>query len=128
MSKWYLKFASYKTPNDIFEAVKSGKKTIETRPRNKKSKRDYSKIKPGDILIMQSNETGERIEKKVVFVHIYNSVKELAESEPTEKIFPGIKTPKELVGVFEDFKKIWGKRYAGKLESYGVVAIGIKDS
>lgn len=126
MAKWFLKFASYIAPNDIFDAVKSGKKMIETRPRNKKSKRDYSSIKPGDTLVMQSNETRERIEKKVVFVHLYVSIKELAENELVEKIFPGVQTPNELVLIFEDFKKKWGRRYAEKLDKYGVVAIGFK--
>lgn len=126
MTKWFLKFASYNTPNDIFEAVKSGEKTIETRPRNKESNRDYSRIKPGDTLVMQSNETGERVERTVIFLHKYDSVKQLAENEPVENIFPGIKFPDELIEIFEILREKWGKRYAEKLDKYGIVAIGFK--
>ena len=126
MAKWYLKFTSFKTPNDIFEAVKSGKKTIETRPRNKKSSCDYSNIKVGDTLVMQSNDTGERIEKTVMFLHIYNSVEDLAKNEPVEKILPGTKSPKELIEIFETLKKKWGKRYKEKVEKYGIVAVGFE--
>jgi ASC-1-like (ASCH) protein len=63
MAKRFLKFASHERTNDIFQAVKSGQKTIETRPRNKKSSKDYSNIKRGDILVMRSNETGVELEK-----------------------------------------------------------------
>lgn len=126
MPKWFLKFASYETPNDIFNAVKYGRKTIETRPRNKESSRGYSNIKVGDTLILRSNETGEEIEKTVTFVHNYDSVDEMAENESVEKIFPGVKTKKELVDVFGTFKKKWGRRYAEKLEKFGIVAIGFK--
>ncbi|MBN1169065.1 hypothetical protein JXA63_04205 [Candidatus Woesebacteria bacterium] len=126
MGKWFLKFASYESPNDIFELVKSGKKIIETRPRNKESSKDYSNIKPGEILVMQSNDTGERIEKTVTFLHKYESVEDLAESEPVNKILPDIKSPEQLIEVFEELKKKWGKRYAEKLEKYGIAAIGFK--
>lgn len=126
MAKWFLKFASYKNPNDIFEAVKSGEKTIETRPRNKKSSKDYSNIKPGDTLIMCSNDTGEEIEKKVTFVRLYDSIEKMARNESVGKILPGLKTPEQLVDTFEELKEKWGRRYAEKLDKYGIVAIGFE--
>lgn len=126
MAKWFLKFASYKKPNDVFDMVKSGSKTIETRPRNKESSRDYSRIKPGDTLIMQSNDTGERIEKTVTFVHLYDSIEGLAENEPVKKVLPGVSSSNELIEVFQELKKRWGRRYGEKLEKFGIVAIGFK--
>ena len=74
MARWVLKFASYKIKDDIFDAVITRKKTIETRPRNPESREDYSKIKVGDKLVLYSLDSGKKIEKIVTFVHVYNSV------------------------------------------------------
>lgn len=126
MAKWFLKFASYKSPNDIFNAVKSGEKTIETRPGNANGKKNYADIKPGDQLIMRSNDTGEELTKVATFVHTYKSVTEMSENEPVAKILPGAKTSEELINVFDKLKKKWGRRYAEKLEKFGIVAIGFK--
>ncbi len=124
--RWVLKFASYKSKDDIFNAVVKGKKTIETRPRNPGSRKDYSKIKVGDVLALVSLDSGREIEKTVTFVHTYKFVKEMAENEPAGKIFPGVSTSAELEEVFEEFKKKWGRSYAQKLEKYGIVAIGME--
>ncbi|KKQ41402.1 MAG: hypothetical protein US60_C0041G0004 [Microgenomates group bacterium GW2011_GWC1_37_8] len=126
MSKWLLKFASYKQKDDIFNMVKSGEKTIETRPYDPRKKRNYSIVKPGDILIFYSLDSKKRIEKIATFIHIYNSVEEMVRTEPVDNIFPGIKTPENLLKVYEEVKKKWGKSYANKLEKYGIVAIGFR--
>lgn len=126
MAKWVLKFASWKKKNDIFEMVKSGEKTIEDRPYNPEKKRNYSKVKPGDTLVLKSLDTGEKIEKKASFIHVYRSVEKMARNEPVEKIIPGVKSPKDLVEIFEQLKKKWGSNYARKLENYGIVAIGME--
>jgi len=125
MRRWILKFASYKKPDDIFDAVVSGKKTIETRPRNPKSRRDYSNIKSGDILVLKSLDSGRAIERIVLFNHTYDSVEEMVDEEDVEKILPGIGSKKSLLKVYEELKSRWGKTYAQKLETYGIVAIGI---
>jgi ASC-1-like (ASCH) protein len=71
-------------------------------------------------------DTGEKIEKQATFVHVYKSVSEMADNEPIDKIIPGCKSSVELVAIFDQLKKKWGKNYAQKLEKYGIVAIGIK--
>jgi ASC-1-like (ASCH) protein len=126
MARWFLKFASYKKKNDIFDMVKSGKKTIEDRPYNPEKARNYSKVKPGDTLVLCSLDTGEKLEKKATRVCVYKSIREMAENEPIGKIIPGVKSSEELVGLFEEFKKKWGGSYARKLEKYGIVAIGME--
>jgi ASC-1-like (ASCH) protein len=107
--------------------IKDGRKTIEDRPLNLARKRHYGQVKPGDLLICVSLETKERLEKKVNWVKIYKSVREMADNEPVEKIIPGVKTADELVAIFEQLKRKWGHRYAYKLEHYGIVAMGIGD-
>ncbi len=126
MAKWVLKFASYRKKNDIFDAVKSGQKTIETRPINLAVKRNYSQVKVGDVLVMVSLKTKEKLEKVVTFAHVYKSVAEMVKEEPVGKIIPGVKTPEELMVIFEELKKKWGRSYANKLEKYGIVAIGFR--
>src|SRR4030043_739320 len=126
MSRWLLKFSSYRKKDDIFKLVGSGEKTIETRPYNPSKKRNYSKIKPGDILIFYSLDSKRKIERLVTFTHVYKSVEEMVRNEPVDKIFPGIKTPDNLLKVYKELKNKWGKVYTRKLEKYGIVAIGFK--
>lgn len=126
MKKWVLEFASYESKDDIFKAVKTCRKTIETRPRNPKSSRDYSNIKVGDILVCKSLNSGKVVEKKVTFVHSYDSVNKMVEREDEEKILPGIGSKENLLKFYEEAKKKWGRNYTEKLEKYGIVAIGMK--
>lgn len=128
MAKWLLRFASYKKRDDIFNSVKTGAKTIETRPFNPENKRNYSQVEPGDVLVFYSLDSKESFERMATFTHVYPSVKDMAKNEPVDKIFPGIVTPQKLISVYEDLKSKWGKSYAQKLEKYGIVAIGISNS
>ncbi len=127
MSRWLLRFSSYKEKDDIFRLIESGEKTIETRPYNPLKKCNYSKVKPGDTLIFQSLDSGKKIEKTATFMHVYKSVEEMVKNEPVDKIFPGIKTQENLLRVYDEVKKKWGRSYARKLEKYGIVAIGISN-
>jgi len=126
MKKWILKFAFWKTPNDIFEAVKSSRKTIETRPLNPKSTKNYAHMKSEDQVEIVSLDTKERLIKTVDFIHTYRSVSRMADQEDIGKILPGVKSKEELLEAFDEFKKKWGKDYAFKLDNYGIVAIGLK--
>jgi len=125
MKKWLLRFASYKEPDDIFNCVANGTKTIETRPVNPESKNNYANIKIGDQITILSLETGKTIDKTAKFVHVYKSVDEMINNEEPKAIFPTIKTRDELRKVYDDVKKKWGSEYKRKLETYGIVAIGI---
>ncbi len=125
--RWLLKFGSYQSRDDIFHMVERGLKTIETRPINKDKKKNYSQIAVGDKLVLVSLDTKRRIEREVTFVHIYDSVAAMAEHEDPGKIYPGIKNAKELISLFDNLKMRWGAEYARKLETFGVVAIGMKE-
>ena len=72
--KWILRFASYKTPDDIFDLVVNGQKTIETRP-------NIKDFKVGDKLVLVSIASKRKIEKTVSFVHIYKSPEEMLEND-----------------------------------------------
>ncbi len=127
MKIWNLKFASYKTIDDIFNMILSGEKTIETRSRNPNDRGDdYAKVKEGDILKIVSLDTGKEIQKTVIFNHVYSSVEDLVNNEDVTKILPSIKDNEEYLTVIEDVKNKWGEKYKYELENYGMVAIGFK--
>ncbi len=126
MTSWFFNFASYSKSNDIFSLVKSGAKTIETRPYNPKKEKNYSKIKEGDTLIFKSRATGEKLQKTATFVHLYKSVEDMVKNENVASILPGVNKPQELVAVYEELKKKWGSSYARSIETNGIVAIGFK--
>ena len=127
MKVWNLKFASKNKPDDIFNSIISGEKTIETRSRNPNDgENDYTNIKPGDILRFKSLSSGRKIERTVVFSHVYDSVENMVANEDVEKILPGVGSKENMLKNYEEFKNKWGKKYEYELEHYGIVAIGFK--
>lgn len=127
MKTWYLKFASLNKSDDIFDLILSGKKTVETRSRNPNDgDKDYTNVKPGDILHFKSIDTGKEIDKTVVSNHVYDSVEEMIKNEDVEKIMPGIGSKENYLKRVEKLKNKWGEKYKYELEHYGIVAIGFK--
>ena len=125
MKIWKLKFASYKTADDILDTIVSGAKKIETRPHTRHEEKNYANIKNGDKLIFVSLDTGEEVEKIAKGCKVYSSVGEMLENENHEEIFPGIGSKEALEQVYEEVKEKWGKEYKYNLETYGIVAIYI---
>lgn len=126
MKTWNLKFASYKKPDDIFNFIENGTKTIETRPVNPESENNYADIKVRDVIICTSLDSNRNITKHVKFVHIYKSIDEMIKNEYPNSIFPGVQTRENLSKVYEDVKNKWGSDYNRKVETYGIVAIGFE--
>lgn len=127
MKFWNLKFSSVNKPDDIFNFLVSGEKTIETRSRNPEDgENDYTNVKPGDILHFRSLDTGKEIDKTVVFNHVYDSVEDMVKNEDVEKIRPGIGSKENMLKQYEEVKNKWGEKYKYELEHYGIVAIGFK--
>lgn len=127
MKTWYLRFASYKKPDDIFNLIVDGTKTIETRSRNPDAgTKDYSNVQIGDKLLIKSVVSGRKIEKVVIFVHVYDSVEEMVKNENVESILPGVGSNENYLQVIDEVKKKWGKKYKHDLETYGMVAMGFR--
>jgi ASC-1-like (ASCH) protein len=127
MKTWFLKFASKEQPDDIFDLIISGKKTVETRSRNPNDgENDYTNIKEGDILHIKSLDSGREVYKTVVFNHVYDSVDEMVKNEDVENIFPGVGSKENMLKNYEEVKSKWGQKYKHELENYGIVAIGFK--
>ena len=116
---WTLSFASYKSPDDIFNLIVNGSKTIETRPATK----DF---KVGDKLNLVSIVSKRKIEKEIYFVHKYKSPEEMLSHEDYNKILPNIGNKENLLGVYKEVRTKWGKKYDDDLNKFGILAIGIR--
>lgn len=121
MRTWVFKFASYKAPDDIFDFIKSGRKTIETRPASPK----YTLVAPGDRMTFVSLASRKRLTRTVTFVHYYKTVRDLVYSEDPDQIFPGSGSAENLLSLFTELKRKWGPDYAHKLDTLGIFAFGL---
>ena len=97
---------------DIFEAIGSGEKKVDTRAASPK----FINIKSGDVLkIVCGKDYFERVAKKVT---IFKTIEELLENYKVEDINPSMKTVDELNQMYYSFPG-----YREKIEQYGIIAI-----
>ncbi len=118
MKTWNLRIR--KEDKTIFDRIKYGEKTIETRPLNAPdAKKDYSQISAGDKLNFSCD--GERLEKPVCGVRIYRDFEKYLQKEDLENILGKGMTKEEARKIHYGFpgcKK--------RLESYGIIAIDMQ--
>jgi ASC-1-like (ASCH) protein len=100
------------TNRDIFEAIRSGKKKIETRAGSPK----YFDIKAGDTLVFVCGK--ERFNKKVKSVHKFKSIKALHKIYKPIEINPKTKTIQESEKMYHSFSG-----YREKIKKYGLIAL-----
>lgn len=104
---------------DIFELLKSGLKTVETRALNPdEPDRYFGQIKPGDLLLCEFVDTGEVICKIVTDVRVYKDFKQYLKQEDLKKIFGKDTSVAEAEKIHFSFPG-----YEEKLTRYGIVAI-----
>jgi valyl-tRNA synthetase len=108
----------------MFDLIKEGKKTIETRALNPEEKdRYFGDIKAGDILdlkYIEDDKTIEEFKVKVKRASAYKNTEEMLMTEEIETIWPG-KNQGELI---EFQKSISG--YKEKIEKNGIIALEIE--
>lgn len=109
-----LKVADFKEPNDIFDLICSGEKSIDTRPYSTK----FDGLRAGDEIIFKHVKTGEAITKQVKRVSRYKSLDELIKNKDISKIISGAKTKEDLLRVYKKFRG-----FVEKMEERGIVAI-----
>lgn len=96
----------------IFEAIRSGKKKIETRAGSPK----YVDIKAGDMLVFVCGK--DRFEKKVKRVRKFKSIKSLHKIYKPQAINSNTKTITDSEKVYYSYPN-----YKEKIKKYGLVAI-----
>ena len=99
------------TNSDIFEAVRDGKKKVETRAATPK----FTDIKIGDNIELICGK--DKFVKSVKKVEIFKTVSELLKKNKVEEINPEIKSEKELEEMYLSFPD-----YEEKIKKYGLIA------
>ena len=103
---------------ECFEAIKSGRKTIEGRARSEK--RDYEKMKSGDTIVFTNTETKENFGVKVEMATHYQNVEEMLKKEGLSNVQPNAKT------VQEGIKKYYAiENYEERIKKDGIYAIKV---
>jgi ASC-1-like (ASCH) protein len=102
----------FRTVNkDIWQAVKDGTKTVETRAATPR----YQSIKVGDSLVFVCGSS--RFEKIIYKTRLFKTPRAVARAYGTRKVHPGISTIKELGKMYLSFPG-----YAEKIDKYGIIA------
>lgn len=100
---------------DIWQAIKIGKKRVETRAATVK----YKNIKVGDRIIFSCQDN--RFERTVKKVKKYNTIKSLSKDYKVKDINPNLNTVAELIKSYHNFPG-----YKDKIKKYGIMAIEFK--
>lgn len=100
---------------DIFEAVKSGKKKLETRAATDR----YRKIKKGDVLKFSCGK--ETFERSVSDVKLFKTIKSILKEYKPHEINPKNKTESEVIDMYYSFPK-----YKEKIKKFGLIALELK--
>lgn len=95
---------------DIFEAIRKGKKKIETRAATKR----YRLIETGDTIVFVCGKS--RFQKKVKSVEIFRSAGAIFKKHKPVQINPNTKTEKEARAMWNSFPG-----YTDKIRRYGLV-------
>jgi len=99
---------------DIFEAIRSGNKKVETRAGSPR----YFNIKIGDVLVFVCGK--DKFEKKVKNVSKFKSIKALHEIYKPVEINSQTKTIQESKSMYYSFPG-----YREKIKKYGIIALEI---
>jgi ASC-1-like (ASCH) protein len=108
-----LKFRA--VDRDIFEAIRSGKKKVETRAGTEK----YKNIKPGDKIELICRY--KKFEKEITKVQRFKTIRAMLKKYKPVQISPFCKTEGELRDMYYSFPE-----YKEKLRKYGLVAFELK--
>lgn len=104
---------NFRTANrNIFEAIRNGRKTIETRAASPK----FSGIKTGDVILLKCGR--DKIYKKIKHVKIFPNTLALIKQYKIKDINPFCKTKSDLDKMYNSFEG-----YKEKIKRYGIIAL-----
>ena len=108
-------------PNRPFTAIKNGTKKVEGRvPTSLPNK--YEALKAGEIIILLNEDTGEKINLTIKFVHHYEDVKTMLKTEGLENVLSS--EPKTIEHGIESYNSFLG--YKENILIHGIYAIGVE--
>lgn len=100
---------------DIFEAIRTGAKKVETRAATEK----FRGIKRGDVVVLVCGK--DRIEKRVRKAEIFKTIGALLKKYAVQDINPACATEKELREMYHSFPD-----YKEKIEEHGLIALELE--
>jgi len=112
MNRHTIKFRA--ADKDIFEAIRTGKKKIETRAGTVKN----AKIQKGDLLFFSCGK--EKFERKVKGVESFASIDDLLQKYKPKQINPKLKTVEETYTMYYSFPG-----YKDKIKEFGIIAFAL---
>lgn len=104
-----------KENKDIFEMIKSGQKSVETRAATQR----YKSIIPGDVLTFVCE--GDSFKKTVTKTKVFPSIHSLLERYQPKEINPKLETAGEINAMYQSFPG-----YEAKIKEHGILAIEVK--
>lgn len=106
-----------------FNAIRAKTKKIEGRsPRDENERQaEYEKMKPGDLILFENEETHELFNAKILFVHHYSNAREMLTKEGTENVLSSGGTIEEGIKSYNSIGN-----YEERIKKFGIYAIGIE--
>ncbi len=111
--KYVLRFRAVN--RDIFEAIKGGKKKVETRAATAR----YSKIKAGDLVVLMCGKN--KFEKTVKRAGIFKTVSSMLGKYKVKDIMPNLSSAEELQQTYYGYPN-----YREKIRKFGLVVLELK--
>lgn len=100
---------------NIFNAVKDGKKTVETRA----ATITFRRIQPGDILVFLCGK--DKFERKVKSVGFFKTILAMLQKYKVGSIMPGASSEEDLRKMYSSFPG-----YEEKIKKFGLIALELK--
>jgi len=108
-------------PERPFRAIQNRTKKVEGRAPSS-TENIYNEMKHGDTLVFTNESTGEKLNTEVLFVHHYDDIKTMLQSEGVENVLSS--EPKTIEHGIESYNSF--TNYKENINKYGIYAIGIK--
>ena len=107
-------------PERPFSAIKMGTKKVEGMvPKSIDDK--YHKMRTGDTIVITNQDTDEKMEVVITFVHHYTDARSMLETEGTKNVLSSGGTIEDGIKSYNFFTG-----YKENLPRYGIYAIGVK--
>jgi len=104
-----------------FKAIKAGTKKVEGRTPIDSEENIYEKMVPGDTITFTNNVTGKKLSCEVLFVHHYDNVRVMLETEETKNV---LSSGLDVEGGIKSYNSLDG--YEESIKKCGIYAIGVK--
>lgn len=111
--KYILRFREVN--RDIFDAIKNGKKKVETRAATQR----YTKMKPGDIVVLMCGKN--KFEKVIKQARIFKTIGAMLKKYKVKDIMPNLLSAKELEAAYYSYPN-----YCEKIKKFGLIALELK--